>query len=181
MIRFVQRYCLKLVFALGLLIGLQLPHFLQQYEHRLDAHYLEAQSQLQQYQHIADLYFLGNLNSLIAKHKQSNDLVFIKEAAIIEDVANRFALFEAKKQALKGGLVSRLLFLIGELNTPLFIETQHNYTAEIVLNKDAIIIGLTFGVVSSLLLECLFALLTYTFKYIYHYFQWRKKPKKRVS
>ena len=179
-IQFVRRYCLKLVFALGLLIGLQLPHFLQQYEHRLDAHFLEAQSQLQQYQDLADLYFLGNLNSLIAKHRQSDDLVFSQEATIIEDTANRFAMFEAKKQALKGGLVSRLFYLIGEFNTPLFIETQHNYKAEIVLNRDAIIIGLISGLMSSLFVDGLFMLFIYKFKFIYYFYN-REKSKTVVN
>jgi hypothetical protein len=179
-IQFLRRYCLKLIFALGLLIGLQLPHFLQQYEHRLDAHYLESQSQLQQYQDLADLYFLGNIKLLIAKHRQSDDLVFRKEAKIIEDTANRFAMFEAKKQALKGGLLSRLFYLIGEFNTPLFIETQHNYKAEIVLNRDAIIVGLVSGLMSSLLLDGLFMLFIYKFKLIYYFYN-KKKPKKVVN
>ena len=165
-IQFLQRYCLKLVFALSLLIGLQLPHFLQQYEHRLDAHYLEAQSQLQQYQHLANLYFLGDINALITKHKQSDDLVFNKEAVLIQNSVDRVELLSAKKRALSGGLVSRLFFLIGEFKQPLFIETKENYKAEIVLSRDDIAVGLAFALMSSLLLECLFMLLMYKYKLI---------------
>jgi len=180
-IQFLQRYCLKLVFALSLLLGLQLPHFLQQYEHRLDAHYLEAQSQLQQYQHLADLYFLGDINGLITKHNQSDDVVFNKEAVVIQNSVNRVEDLSAKKQALTGGLVSRLLFLVGEFNQPLFIETKNNYKAEIVLNRDAIVIGLAAALVSSLLLELLFILIIYQFKLIRRYFHNQKKSSKNVN
>jgi len=48
LMRLMHRYSLKLVFAVTLLLGIQIPSFLQQYEHRVDAHYQEAKRQLNQ-------------------------------------------------------------------------------------------------------------------------------------
>jgi len=151
-----QRYCLKLVFALTLLLGLQIPNFLQQYEIRLDGHYIEAKSHLLDYQMIADRHFAGDLQALIKKHQNSDEESFQDQAVVIKNMLNRFNDLQAQKDRLNAPLVERLLFLVGQLNNPLFSETQNSYNAEIVLNKNAISVGLVFALISSLLLELLF-------------------------
>lgn len=172
--QFVQRYSLKLTFALALLLGMQLPGFLQQYEHRLDAHYLEAQKQLLQYQNLADQYFSGDLQALIAKHQHSDVLLFKKEAPLIAGLALRFTQLQVKKKALQGSLVMRLLFLAGELNSPLLLETKQNYTGEVVLNRDSVVVGLVAAFFSSLFVECLFMLFSYQSKRLRHCLSQRK-------
>ncbi|MFT6985608.1 MAG: hypothetical protein ACJAT7_001420 [Psychromonas sp.] len=162
LIKLAQRYSLKLVFALTLLLGLQLPNFLQQYETRLDAHYIEAKDQLNQYQILADLYFSGDLQALIMKHKNSDALLFSAEARVIEKLVSRFKQLQSQQRALQGPLISRLYFLLGEFNSPLLRETQENYNAEIVLNKNSIIVGLVSALLSTLLLELLFLLMAYS-------------------
>lgn len=151
-----QRYSLKLVFALALLLGLQLPNFLQQYETRLDAHYIEARDQLNQYQILADLYFSGDLQALIRKHKNSDVLLFSAETQVIEKLVNRFNQLQVQQQALQGSLISRLYFLLGEINSPLFRETKKNYNAEIVLTQNSIVVGLVSALLCTLFLELLF-------------------------
>ena len=151
-----RRYSLKLVFALTLLLGLQIPNFLQQYETRLDGHYIEATNQLAAYQKLADRYFAGDLQALIKTHKNNAKKLFQDEAAVVENLVNRFNYLEGQKNALNARLTKRLLFLAGQLNSPLFNETQVNYQAEIVLNKNAISVGLAFALIASLLLELVF-------------------------
>ena len=170
LLQFIPRYMLKLAFALSLLVGLQLPNFLVQYEHRLDAHYLEAQRQLLQYQNLANQYFSGDLHALIAKHENSDVLLFHKEALLIEKLADRVDLLEAKKKALQGGLLARLYFLASQINSPLFLETKENYNAEVVLNKDSIIIGLVSALSSTLLLEFLFMVFACQWRRLRAYF-----------
>ncbi|WP_028862213.1 DUF2937 family protein [Psychromonas aquimarina] len=151
-----QRYSLKLVFTLTLLLGIQVPNFLQQYEHRLDAHYIEAEQQLQQYQNLADLYFGGSLQALIIKHKNSSENLFQDEAVLIENLMARFNYLQEQKDRLLSPLSSRLYYLLAKLNSPLFIETKNNYQADIVLNKNAITVGLVFALSSTMMLEFLF-------------------------
>jgi hypothetical protein len=157
-IALLQRYSLKFTFALALLIGLQLPHFLNLYETRLDAHYIESKGQLTQYQKLADILFAGDLNALLAKHKNSNVALFKAETKVIETLVQRTELLHQKKLNLQGSLFERLYFLMAQINQPLFIETKNSYQANIVLNKEAITVGLIVATFTTLLLELLFQL-----------------------
>ena len=158
-ISLLQRYSLKVTFAVALLIGLQLPHFLAQYETRLDAHYLESTQQLNHYQKLADLLFAGDLNELVEKHKNSEIALFKAETEIIKSLIERAEFLQHQKKQLQGPLYKRFAFLITQINQPLFIETQDNYQANIVINQQAIIVGLSVAVVLTLLLEMLFIFL----------------------
>ncbi|GLS89156.1 hypothetical protein GCM10007916_02230 [Psychromonas marina] len=159
-----QRYSLKLTFALTLLIGIQFPHFLDQYETRLDAHYLESNTQLSHYQKLADLLFAGDLAALVEKHKNSEIALFKAETEIIETLIKRNTFLSNQKINLQGPLSQRFAFLITQINEPLFIETQNNYQANIVLNKQAIIVGLSVATVTTILLEILLMLLPLLFR-----------------
>lgn len=156
-----QRYSLKLTFALTLLIGIQFPHFLDQYETRLDAHYLESKAQLSHYQKLADLLFDGDLGALVEKHKNSEIALFKAETVILEALIERTDFLKNQKTALQGPLYKRFIFLITQVNEPLFTETQDNYQANIVINQQAILVGLFVAVVSTLILEMLLMLLSF--------------------
>jgi hypothetical protein len=162
----IQRYSLKLTFALTLLIGLQLPHFLGQYETRVDAHYLESKAQLKHYQQLADLLFSGDLNALVDKHKNSDIALFKAETNIITTLISRSEFLTKQKIALQGSFYQRVSFLMSQINQPLFIETKNNYQANIVLNQQAIMVGLSLAMVMTLLLEILFLLLPLIIKKI---------------
>lgn len=154
-----QRYSLKLTFALTLLIGLQLPHFLGQYETRLDAHYLESKTQLSHYQQLADRLYGGDLHALIKQHQRSDNPLFKAESNIIEQLASRVDFLERQKLALKGALYQRLYYLVWQINEPLFVETQNAYQANIVINKESILVGLSVALILTFSLEMLFLLL----------------------
>ena len=164
-----QRYSLKLTFALTLLIGIQVPHFLNQYETRLDAHFLESNTQLSHYQKLADLFFDGDLSALVDKHKTSEIGLFKAETEIIETLIKRNAFLSNQKKNLQGPFYQRFAFLISQVNTPLFVETKNNYQANIVLNKEAILFGLSVAIVSTILLEIILLLLPIFFR------KWRIK------
>jgi hypothetical protein len=163
-ISLLQRYSLKITFALTLLIGLQLPHFLNLYETRLDAHYLESKGQLKQYQKLADFLFEGDLNALVDKHKNSDIALFKAETKIIEALVNRTNFLYLQKVRLQGSVFERFYFLLTQINQPLFVETKKNYKANIVLNKESITVGLIVATLATLLLELLFLLLPFLIK-----------------
>lgn len=154
-----QRYTLKLTFALTLLIGMQFPHFLDQYETRLDAHYLESTQQLKHYQKLADLLFSGDLTALVEKHRNSEIALFKAETVIIETLIERADFLESHKVALQGPFYKRFSFLITQINEPLFLETKENYQANIVINQQAILVGLSIAAICTFMLEMLLMLL----------------------
>lgn len=109
-IRLIHGYSLKLVFAVTLLLGIQIPSFLQQYEHRVDAHYQESQRQLNQLQIIADLYFSGDLQALLKKHQNSDIALFKTEASLIENTLDRFTDLQVKKMLCRGLYIVACIF-----------------------------------------------------------------------
>ena len=159
-----QRYSLKIIFALSLLLGLQIPHFLAVYETRLDAHYVESTSQLKQYQKLADLLFTGDLKALLETHKNSDIALFRAETKIIEKLIQRTHFLQKQKISLQGSIVQRLFYLTTQINQPLFIETQKNYQENIVLNQQSMTIGLIVATLVTLLLEMIFLLLPFLLK-----------------
>lgn len=155
-----KRYTLKLIFVLGLLIGIQLPNFLAQYELRLDAHYIEAKNNLAQYQKLADLFFDGDIDALIVKHRNSDVAIFKAEVVVIENTLNRFNELQQEKDDLQGNLFHKFYFLVKKLDSPLFKETNKSYKAEVVLNQAAISVGLILALIFSLLFELVFMLIS---------------------
>ncbi|MBW2674963.1 MAG: DUF2937 family protein, partial [Deltaproteobacteria bacterium] len=59
--RVLYRYFLILIACAALLFGIQIPNFVDQYEKRLDAHFIEVENNLRGYQEIADRYYDGSV------------------------------------------------------------------------------------------------------------------------
>jgi len=72
----VRDYLRLILFAAGLLTGVQVPAFVDQYQKRLDAHMLEAKQSLSGFQQTADRYFAGDVQPLITHYRNNQDKVF---------------------------------------------------------------------------------------------------------
>ncbi|WP_413692821.1 DUF2937 family protein [Psychromonas sp. KJ10-2] len=155
----IKRYSLQLVFTLSLLVGLQLPSFLHQYETRLQGHFAEAQSQLAQFQALADLYFEGDLTALIEQHQNSDENVFRDEAKVIQASYLRVQNLQIQIDELQQPLWHRLVHLAQQINSPITKQTWQTYQANIVLNQQAIVVGVTVAIGLMLILEGLLTLL----------------------
>ena len=70
------RYLLIIVACVAMLIGLQIPNFVDQYEKRVDAHLREVSVNLQSFQDIANKYFGGDMHKLIELHRNSLEKPF---------------------------------------------------------------------------------------------------------
>ncbi|MDN2662467.1 DUF2937 family protein [Psychromonas sp. 14N.309.X.WAT.B.A12] len=157
----IKRYSLQLVFTLSLLVGLQLPSFLHQYETRLQGHFAEAQLQLAKFQSLADLYFEGDLGALIQQHRDSNENVFRDEAEVISANYQRVQTLKIQINELQQPLWHRLFRLTQQVNSPIIKQTWQNYQANIVLNQQAIIVGVSVAIILMLLLEVILTLIKY--------------------
>jgi hypothetical protein len=82
----IYRDFLILVACVALLLGIQVPSFVDQYEKRLDAHFIEVKNNLRGFQEIADKFHGGSLEALIAKHEASEDRTFKDEARPIRNM-----------------------------------------------------------------------------------------------
>lgn len=93
----------------ALLLGIQLPGFVDQYEKRVDAHFLEVSSNLKPFQDIADRFHGGSMKALIEKHEQSTDPTFHAEGAAIRKMHDRLLRFQNEKFQLQASLPNQLL------------------------------------------------------------------------
>jgi hypothetical protein len=152
---FLYRYLLIFLACLGLLGGIQVPSFVDQYEKRLDAHLLEVQADLKGYQEIADRDFGGSMESLIRRHRESTDMVFRDEAEPIEKMYLRLLHYRDQRQGLGTQLPGKVWYLLRYGDHDLLQETWARYSYTIPLDSIAIYSGFAAAALVVILLELL--------------------------
>ncbi len=155
------RYLIVIVACISLLIGLQIPNFVDQYEKRVDAHLREVTINLQPFQEIANKYFGGDLGKLIALHRNSDVKPFQEEGAAIEKMVARKLRFEADMAALKASLPMKALNVLLRGDREMIDEALGQYSYTVPLNQDALIFGTSVAIAILLLVELLLALARY--------------------
>lgn len=133
------RYFSILLACTLVIVGLQIPAFIDQYQHRLSAHLNEVANNLAGFQRIADEYHGGSLPALIEKHRQSVEPTFSSEAAVIADMYDRFVRFGAALARLETSLAGRIYEVAVNPDREIFEETASNYTYTVTLNTDSAI------------------------------------------
>lgn len=139
--------------AAALLLGIQAPGFVDQYQKRLDAHYLEVKTNLAPFQAIADQFQGGSLDALIAQHDGSPDPSFHAEGQAIRTMHDRVVRLEHERAALDASLPEQIAFLATQADRDLMRETRENYSFGILLNREAVIAGVGFMLVIVVLFE----------------------------
>jgi hypothetical protein len=147
---FLYRYLLIVLACGSLLLGIQIPNFVDQYQKRLDAHLQEVVNNLKGFQEVADREFGGSLEALIRKHKESDDATFRAEAEPIETMYLRQVHFRSQHDALQVSLPQQAWFLALHGDPQLLQETWSSYSFAVPLNSLALLSG--FGLVAGLLL-----------------------------
>lgn len=150
-------YLRLVVFALGLLIGVQGPAFVDQYAKRVSAHYLEVKRDFVGFQQAADQYFNGDVSALVAHHLQSPDVVFRGEAKTIGDLFARIKALAAEMEALNGSTFARLVHIIVNPNRDILQETIAAYSYTVPLSPEAIAYGVITGLLLALVVELILA------------------------
>jgi hypothetical protein len=150
-------YLRLVVFAVGLLVGVQAPGFVDQYAKRVSAHYFEAQHNFSGFQQAANQYFNGDVSALVAHHLASPDAVFKGEAKTIGDLFARLKALSAELAALSGSSISRLVHILVNPNHDILQETAAAYSYTVPLSPDALAYGVIVGLVASLAVELILA------------------------
>ena len=154
--KIIKDYFIRITFAVGILLGVQVPNFIEQYVQRIDAHYLEARENLSGYQTIADQYHEGSIEKLIAKHENSVDPTFRQEAVPLNALFTREARFKLESESLKANLFFQTLHVVFRGDQEVIRETYENYSATIPLNAEAIACGFIVGILLAISLDILF-------------------------
>ena len=153
----VANYLRLIAFALGLLVGVQVPAFVDQYAKRVSAHQIEVTRNFAGFQETANRYFDGSVEALIAHHETSADPAFKDEGRSIRQMYERLKLLTAELAAMRGPLVKQVFHVIFAANRELLGETRAEYSYTVPLNPAAMLSGVVTGALLALVVEALLA------------------------
>lgn len=164
-------YVRLMLFAAGLLVGVQVPNFADQYEKRISAHFLEAKANFSGYEETAARHFGADVEALLKHYETSTDRVFRDDARNLKQIHARIQMFTAEKKALQAGLWKRIWHIVFSANRAVVRETLAEFTYTVPLNPVAIGCGLILGLAGALSFELLF----------FGVIGWVLRPKRQVN
>jgi hypothetical protein len=148
-----KTYSRLFIFAGGLLLGIQVPNFVDQYERRIDAHYLEVSANISGFQSTADLLFSGDMEALIASYVDSNDLVFEGDAQSIRSIVDRYDRISNERETLSGNIFAASMHVILNADYEFMDETFEQYGYTTPLNLLAIEWGLAIALLLKIAID----------------------------
>jgi hypothetical protein len=147
-----------LVFAGGLLAGMQVPSYLDQYEKRVDAHLLEVTYNLSGFQETANQMFDGDMEALIAYYEDSDDRVFVQDANSIRSIYNRYLLLTREQFAASAPWYGSAFHMLFSADPELRAEALSGYTVSVPLDLGALEWGFGVAILVTLIVELLFSI-----------------------
>jgi hypothetical protein len=155
-INLLKAYIRFAIFATGILIGIQVPSFVDQYAKRIDAHYQEVSFNISGFQNTANSLFGGDLEALIAYYDGSNDTVFRSDSESIRLITDRYYRLENERLALGHNALVVAMHVLFAADQEFFQETLEQYTYTVPLNSIAIEWGLAIAIFSILIIDLLY-------------------------
>jgi hypothetical protein len=152
-------YVRLVLFAAGLLIGVQVPGFINDYAKRVEAHLIEAQTGLRGFQGTAEQFFKGDMQALVAHYRASEDPVFRSDADSLSALLSRQIALDKQFQAMQGPWYIRFLQVVLAADPDIRKETWNGYSYQILLTPEAMIWGMSGALLLSFGIECLFRLI----------------------
>ncbi len=145
------RFIDRIVFAVGVLVFLQLPNFIDQYTQRLGGYYDSEKEHLELYQGIADKYYEGDLDKLIKSFGNSNQPGMKETAGELENISSKVQEIEHGLDILQNASFLRQVgYMILHVDTKLARGTLKAYTPGMPFTSEGLLSGLIGGVLVSL-------------------------------
>lgn len=148
-------YFRLMLFLAGVLIGIQVPGFVNQYGKSLESHYLESQKSLGEFRKDAEKYFDGDMEKLIAHYKKDGDPVFTAGGESIDSIYQRNIKLKTALEDFRQGSLSAYTHVFLSPVADIRQEVRRNYSYIVKLNPAAVTVGLIGGLVITLLAELL--------------------------
>ena len=131
-------YLRLVLFAIGLLVGVQVPGFINDYAKRVEAHLIEAQTGLRGFESTAQQFFNGDLQALVAHYRASEDPVFRSDANSLGTLLDRQVALDKQFQAMQGPWYMRALQVAYAADPAIRQETIDTYSYQVLLSPTAI-------------------------------------------
>lgn len=152
---FVKGLVDRIIFTFGVLLFMQAPHFIDQYEQRLGGFYQAQINHLQRYQEIADQQHGGNLTDLINDFESSNQSSVQQTGKHIRELNAQAKQLESDVAALtENSFVHKLSYLLTSMKLEIAQAVIKSFRPALPISLEAVICGFIGG----LILSCLFNL-----------------------
>ena len=156
-------YIRLVLFVGGVLLGIQVPGFVDQYGQRLEAHTLESTRSLSDFQKDADRYFDGSIEKLVAHYQKNPDQVVQQGGSNINTLYQRQQTLQAAYRAFTANWWSPYVQTLFRPVADIRAQAVESYDFSVMLNSHAIVVGLIAGLLLGILLETLLGLLRLVF------------------
>jgi hypothetical protein len=150
-----RSYLRLALFALGLLVGVQVPGFIDDYSKRVEAHRLESEQGLKGFQETARRFFKGDLLALVGHYQASSDPVMRSDAQSVATLVERSAFLEREAKAMQGPWYGQVWHMATAADHELLEETLSAYRYQVLLAPEAIAWGIACAMLLAWLLESL--------------------------
>lgn len=157
-----RSYLRLALFAVGLLVGVQVPGLINDYTQRVDAHRIEAQRGLQGFSDTAQQFFSGDMQALVAHYRASADPVFRSDAESIGTLLSRSQMLEREWLALQGPWYAKAWHVLVQADPQLRQETLDSYSYQVLLVPEAIAWGIVCALVLAWVVECVILFVGWT-------------------
>lgn len=150
-----RSYLRLALFALGLLVGVQVPGFIDDYSKRVEAHRIESEQGLKGFRETARRFFKGDLVALVGHYQASADPVMRSDAQSLRTLVERSAFLEREAKAMQGPWYGQVWHLATAADHELMEETFAAYRYQVLLAPEAIAWGIACAMLLAWLLESL--------------------------
>ncbi len=151
----IRSYLRLALFALGVLIGVQVPGFIDDYSKRVEAHRIESELGLKGFRETAKRFFKGDLVALVGHYQASADPVMRSDAQSLGTLVERSAFLERESKAMQGPWYAQVWHLATAADHELMAETFAAYRYQVLLAPEAIAWGIACALLLAWLLESL--------------------------
>lgn len=154
-----RSYLRLTLFALGLLVGVQVPGFIHAYEEHVEARRLEAQQGLLGFQDTAGRFFEGNLNALVEHYRASDDPVIQSDARSVAALVERARLLDREWRIMQGPWYARAWHVLIGADQDMRHQVWSSYRFQVLLAPEAIAWGLSCALLLAWIAESVFVLI----------------------
>jgi hypothetical protein len=158
-----RSYLRLTLFALGLLIGVQVPGFIDAYGNHVQARRLEAQQGLRGFQDTAGRFFEGNLNALVEHYRTSEDPVIQSDARSVAALVERGRLLDREWRIMQGPWYAQAWHVLIGADQDLRRQVWSSYRFQVLLAPEAIAWGICCALLLAWIIESIFVLLRQVF------------------
>lgn len=154
-----RSYLRLTLFALGLLVGVQVPGFIEAYERHVEARRLEAQQGLLGFQDTAGRFFEGNLNALVEHYRASDDPVIQSDARSVAALVERARLLDREWRLMQGPWYAQAWHVLIGADQRLRRQVWGSYRFQVLLAPEAIAWGICCALLLAWMAESIFLLI----------------------